>query len=122
MLSLKRLKLSFKLIVVLVLVVLILIIVPTTLSKYQSISSSNANVDIAFYIISSSMQTENLVMKEIGPSTEPYIYTFSVSNFDDDKRLETKAKYNIMVKTEKKKIIALTIIKITIIIVCSFYS
>lgn len=99
MLSLKRLKLSFKLIVVLVLVVLILIIVPTTLSKYQSISSSNANVDIAFYIISSSMQTENLVMKEIGPSTEPYIYTFSVSNFDDDKRLETKAKYNIMVKT-----------------------
>lgn len=99
MLSLKRLKLSFKLIIALVIVILILVIVPTTFSKYQSISSSNSNVDIAFYIISSSMQTENLVMKEIGPSEEPYIYTFSVSNFENNKRLETKAKYNISINT-----------------------
>ena len=99
MFSKRRLKLSIKLIITFCFIFLVLLIVPKALARYQSISSSNANVDIAFYVISSSMQTENLVMNDIEPSTEPYIYTFSVSNFQDTKRLETKAKYKIKITT-----------------------
>ena len=99
MFSKRRLKLSIKLIITFCFIFLVLLIVPKALARYQSISSSNANVDIAFYVISSSMQMENLVMNDIAPSTEPYIYTFSVSNFQDTKRLETKAKYKIKITT-----------------------
>lgn len=99
MFSKRRLKISFKIIIAFSFLFLVLLIVPNALARYQSIASSNANVDIAFYIISSSMQTENLVMRDIGPSTEPYIYTFSVSNFKDEKRLETMAKYKIKITT-----------------------
>ena len=99
MISFKKFSLSFKFIISIILVIILIIFVPITFSRYQTISSSNALVDIAFYIISSSMQTENLVMKEIGPDDNSYVYTFSVSNFKDNQRLETKAKYNIVIKT-----------------------
>ncbi len=99
MLSFKKFSLSFKFIISIILVIVLVIFIPITFSRYQSISSSNALVDIAFYVISSSMQTENLVMQEIGPDDDSYVYTFSVSNFNDTQRLETKAKYNIVIKT-----------------------
>ena len=104
MISFKKFSLSFKFIISIILVIILIIFVPITFSRYQTISSSNALVDIAFYIISSSMQTENLVMKEIGPDDNSYVYTFSVSNFKDNQRLETKAKYNIVIKTTTNRI------------------
>ena len=67
MFSRRRLKLSIKLIITFCFIFLVLLIVPKALARYQSISSSNANVDIAFYVISSSMQTENLVMNDLHP-------------------------------------------------------
>lgn len=97
MLSKKRFIISLKFVFIVIFALGILVILPYTLSKYQSIASSNANVDIAFYVVSSNLQTENIVMKEIGPSTEPYVYTFTVSNFEGNKRLETKAKYKIKI-------------------------
>lgn len=97
MISKKRLVFSIKLISVIMSFILIFIFIPSVLSKYQSITSSNANIDIAFYVIDSSMTTESLVMKEIVPSEEPYIYTFTVQNYNNKGRLETKAKYSVSV-------------------------
>ena len=97
MISKKRLIFSIKLISIMLSLALIFIFIPVGLSKYQAITSSNANIDIAFYVIDSSMETESLVMKEIEPSSEPYIYTFTVQNYDKNGRLETNAKYSISV-------------------------
>jgi len=99
MISEKRFILSLKMILVIILFVSVFILIPRGLSRYQAITDSNVNIDMAFYVIGTSMTTENLVMNDVSPSEEPYIYTFTVQNYDERGRIETKASYTINITT-----------------------
>ena len=80
MLSKKRFVLSLKVILVIILFISVFILIPHGLSRYQTITGSNVEIDMAFYVVGTSMTKEDLIMNDITPSQEPYIYTFTVQN------------------------------------------
>lgn len=86
-------------ILVLILFVLGCSLLNETLAKFESSLSGNVIGSIAFYVIDSEYQTEEIKLDEIAPRDEEYVYKFTVANFNKEKRLETNAKYNIVVRT-----------------------
>ena len=50
------------------------------LSKYESISNSYANVDIAFYLLKEDFQTMTLNLASILPQNNAYTFEFSIGN------------------------------------------
>lgn len=85
---------------VLSLVLLIIVLnIPSTLSKFTSSSSSDVKADVAFYVLKTDYQTENILLDEIAPRDEPYIYNFSIANNDGNNRLETNLSYDLSVRT-----------------------
>lgn len=85
---------------VLFLVLLIVLLnIPSTLSRYTSSSSSDVETDVAFYVLKSDYQTENILLDEIVPRDDPYVYNFSVANNDGTNRLETNLSYDLSIRT-----------------------
>lgn len=72
---------------------------PTTLSKYSTTTNSNAETQIAFYLLKTTYQTNTVLLDEITPRNEPYTYSFSVSNTNGTKRTETNLEYDLSIKT-----------------------
>lgn len=72
---------------------------PKANSKYNSLVSSNARGSIAFYVIDVGYQSSQLSLDNISPRNSAYEYTFSVSNYKNNKHLETNAKYHIVIRT-----------------------
>lgn len=70
-----------------------------TLAKFESELSGNVIGSIAFYVIDTEYQTQEIKLDEIEPSNQEYIYEFTIANFNKEKRLETNAEYNIVIRT-----------------------
>lgn len=96
----KKKFLSYMKVNVLFLVLLILVFnIPSTLSKYTSDSSSDVKTDVAFYLLKTDYQTESILLDEIAPSDDAYVYNFSVSNYEGNNRLETNLSYDLSIRT-----------------------
>lgn len=74
-------------------------LIPTTLSKYTSQTNSNAETNVAFYLLKADYQTNVILLDEIAPRNNPYTYTFTVSNFNGTKRTETNMQYDLVIRT-----------------------
>lgn len=68
-------------------------------ASYQSNVKLNANIDQALYIFAGEKLSFNIDPDKIVPSSTPYIYKFSVSNFDANKQSDVNLEYTIDVKT-----------------------
>lgn len=66
---------------------------------YETITDSEASLDIAFYCIDEDFQTMTLSLDNIIPRTSPYVYNFSVSNNNGTKRTETELTYDLLIRT-----------------------
>ncbi|MGM9879250.1 MAG: hypothetical protein ACI31R_04425 [Bacilli bacterium] len=96
----KKKFLSYMKVNVLFLVLLILLLnIPSTLSKYTSDSSSDVKTDVAFYLLKTDYQTESILLDEIAPSDDAYVYNFSVSNYEGNNRVETNLSYDLSIRT-----------------------
>lgn len=95
----KRVRLYTKFVILLLCFFVVIRMFTLTLSRFQSITSSNPNIDIAFYILKEDYQTMQLNLGTIIPRSEPYIYYFSVSNTDGVNTAEVNMNYNIKIKT-----------------------
>jgi len=95
----KRVRLYTKFVILLLCFFVVARMFTLTLSKFQSVTQSNPNIDIAFYILKEDYQTMQLNLGSIIPRSEPYIYYFSVSNTDGVNTAEVNMKYNIKIRT-----------------------
>lgn len=68
-------------------------------ASYQSNVKLNANIDQALYIFAGEKLSFNIDPEKIVPSSTPYTYKFSVSNFDANKQSDVNLEYTIDVKT-----------------------
>lgn len=82
----KRVKIIIKIALILISCILVIKVFTLTLSKYQSLSESQANLDVAFYVLNENYQTMALNLASIFPRSAPYLYTFSVSNSNRTKQ------------------------------------
>lgn len=69
-----------------------------TLAKYQTEGDAQRDVDVAFWIVDNSFQTERILVEDIYPRQEPFEYTFTVSNFNQEgQKAETDLEYDITI-------------------------
>lgn len=66
---------------------------------FQTETSSEANIDIAFYCIKEDFQTMTLKLDNILPRSTPYSYDFTISNNNGTKRTETELQYDLSIRT-----------------------
>ena len=71
---------------------------PKTYSKYETDAMGRTDVETAYYVINAEYQNDTIKMFDLVPSNNQYVYTFSVANNKDGKRLETRLKYNLKIR------------------------
>ena len=80
---------------ILLLVIVGLSRVKFTSAKYESEKDTNITPAFAFFIADIGSQSETINLDNIVPSDEPYLYTFTISNFKDNKKSNVDLEYSI---------------------------
>ena len=75
------------------------LIFPITFSKYQSTATGNINSNIAFYLFKTSYQVERIKLADLEPSSTPHVYTFTISNQDNNKVSDVDIEYILKIVT-----------------------
>lgn len=78
--------------------ILVICLLPKTFSKYETNIHATADVDAAFYVITTNYQYQTIQLTNIIPRNESYAITFSVANTDGQNRLETRLRYNLSIR------------------------
>ena len=68
-------------------------------SRYEVRAKINANIDKALYIFEDEKLTFNLEPTGIIPRDDPYIYKFSVSNYNSSKDSDVDISYKVFIRT-----------------------
>lgn len=89
---------------IVILVMFILIVVAIKLlqiayASYESQAKLNANIDKALYILKTGGMDFNIDLDKIEPSSKPYIYKFSISNFDGNRHSDVDIEYQMNITT-----------------------
>lgn len=99
MINRKKAKLIIKLLIAVLSLIILIRFISFTLSRYQSKARSNANVDVAFYVLNKNFQTMTLNLGGIFPNDTPYTYSFSIANTDGTNNAETDLQYDLKIRT-----------------------
>ena len=76
-----------------------LILFPNTVSKYQTTTTGNVNSNIAFYLFKTDYQVQRIKLADLDPSNVPHVYTFSVSNTNNNKVSDVDIEYTLRIVT-----------------------
>lgn len=95
----KKKMLYTKLAILIICLMIVIRIFVLVLSKYDSISSSIADVDIALFLLNEDYKTMTTNLASIFPQDNAYIYTFSIGNEDGEKRAEVDLTYDLTLRT-----------------------
>ncbi len=96
----KKKFLMFNRLTILVIILAILtLLIPITYSVFKTDTSSDFKLDTAFYILKSDYYSKQIKLDDISPSDTAFVYDFSVSNYDGEKRLETLMDYDLEIIT-----------------------
>ena len=68
-------------------------------ARYEVNTKLNSNIKKALYILGTDNLSFNLEPDGIVPSDNPYVYKFSVSNFNEKNDTDVDIYYNVSVKT-----------------------
>ena len=68
-----------------------------TFASYQTVAVGNISSNIAFYLVKAGYQEQQIYLSSLTPRTEPYVYTFSVSNRDGNKVSDVDVEYVVKV-------------------------
>ena len=88
-----------KLVILLLCLIILIRMFTLVLSKYESETNSNTNVDIAFYLLNEDYKTMQLNLASIFPQNDAYVYTFSIGNTDREKQAEVNLEYELSIRT-----------------------
>lgn len=98
--NLKKFFFVNKINVLLILLLILLSIIPFAYSRYESNISSNANIDVAMYVLEPGYQYVDLKLADVLPSTDSYEYSFTVANYkDEDTMTDVNLEYSLDVVT-----------------------
>lgn len=64
------------------------------LARYESMSNSVANVDMAFYLLKDDYKTMTTNLDSLLPQDDAYIYNFSIGNQEGTQKAEVDLEYD----------------------------
>ena len=106
MIDKKKLRKSLLILLLIAIIIIAIILIRNTLARYETTATSDKDIDVAFWVIGESYNTQRMLIKNIYPSDTSFDYTFTVSNFEvneDDnsikKRAETDLEYELSLTT-----------------------
>ncbi len=70
-----------------------------TQARYETDTSARVLPNLAFFVVDVESQTGEIKLESMVPSTTPYLYTFDVSNFNDQKKANVDLTYSIEIIT-----------------------
>lgn len=70
-----------------------------TQARYETVTRINVSPNLAFFIVDVQSQTGQIKLEGMVPRTDPYLYTFSVSNFNSSRRANVDLTYSIEIIT-----------------------
>lgn len=88
-----------KILAILVFLFILVKLISFTFALFESNSTATANLEMAYYILEEDYQTMNINLGSLLPREEPYIYSFSIANFNNENRLETNMEYDLKIRT-----------------------
>ena len=88
-------KISFLIILLLILLGLI----PLTFSKFETEKNGDIIIPHAIYLLEDTVISQTISLPEVVPSNNQYLYYFSISNFNAERRTETNLKYDLYLRT-----------------------
>jgi len=77
---------------------LVIDLLSSSFSRYSGDISTDAQVEVAYYVFKEGSISSNLKLTEFAPG-QSYTYTFTVANYEGTKRTEATLDYNIQVRT-----------------------
>src|SRR5574344_856948 len=91
----RRLLIGFRIIIAVFLFIYLLKVTPITLSKYEKTVTSDANINVAIYLLKADYSGAGIYLLDLTPRNDPYIYTFKLANNDGTKRSDTDLEYDL---------------------------
>lgn len=85
--------------IILLLLILAVFLLKKTYAKYVTDANVDVEIENAVYIFETETMSFNIDLDDIIPSSTPYVYTFSVSNYDDTKTSDVDIDYTISMTT-----------------------
>ena len=70
-----------------------------TQARYETQTDINVSPNLAFFIVDVGTQTGQIQLDSMLPSETPYVYSFNVSNFKNNKRANVDLTYSIEIIT-----------------------
>lgn len=88
-----------KLIILITCFIIILRLFTLILAKYESETSADAQIDIAFYLFKEDYQTMTLSLGSILPQNNVYVYNFKIGNQNGTETAEIDLTYDLTIRT-----------------------
>jgi len=88
-----------KIIILIACVMVLIISVKGVMARFTNSAVSNTEIEIALYVFEEDLQTINFNLGKIEPQIAPYIYYFSVANYNESYRAEVDLEYTIKIIT-----------------------
>ena len=99
----KKLKIRFRFIVFSLIVLFVISVgvfaVIKSFAFYNSNASLSLDIQTAIFVVEPGEMSFNIDLEKIIPSDDPYIYTFSISNFNEEKRTDVDLEYYLEIVT-----------------------
>ena len=99
MIDKKKLFKSLIIISIVIVIIIAAIQIRKTLARYETTTTSERNVDVAFWIVDNSFKSESLLIKDVYPTDTPFEYKFTVANFKGNNIAETDMEYELVITT-----------------------
>lgn len=88
-----------KLIIIVMCLAIILRIFMLILAKYESEASTDAEIDVAFYLFKEDYQTMTLNLGSILPQNNVYVFNFNIGNVNNTDTAEIDLTYDLTIRT-----------------------
>ena len=100
MINKKKLFKSLIIIALIIIIIFAIVQIRQTLARYETVAQGEGDVDVAFWVVDNDVKTGRIILEDLYPREEPFEYTFTISNFNEDgKRAETDLEYDILITT-----------------------
>lgn len=99
MIDKKKLLKSLIIISLIIIIIFAVIQIRKTLARYESTAETERDVDVAFWVVDNSFQTQRLLIDDIYPRDAEFVKEFTVSNFKDSQIAETDIEYELVITT-----------------------
>lgn len=99
MFSKKKFILINKINLLIIILLILLKLLPVTLSRYESNATGETNTNIAYYLLEPNYYTDNIKLNTLGIQQEPYVYNFTISNYNENDHSEVDLTYILSIVT-----------------------